>query len=96
MAEQRKINGSLALNTASRVITIPAAEQEGPQRLRVAAYCRVSSDSADQLNSFAAQNAYYTALITRNPDWELVDIYADGPVKIGLNQQHPTARGALV
>ncbi|WP_300763876.1 recombinase family protein [uncultured Oscillibacter sp.] len=77
MAEQRKINGSLALNTASRVITIPAAEQEGPQRLRVAAYCRVSSDSADQLNSFAAQNAYYTALITRNPDWELVDIYAD-------------------
>ena len=37
----------------------------------------VSSDSADQLNSFAAQNAYYTALITGNPDWELVDIYAD-------------------
>ena len=77
MAEQRKIDGSLALNTASRVITIPATEKSGPQRLRVAAYCRVSSDSADQLNSFAAQNAYYTALITGNPDWELVDIYAD-------------------
>ena len=61
MAEQRKTDGSLALNTAPRIITIPAAEQSKPQRLRVAAYCRVSSDSADQLNSFAAQNAYYTA-----------------------------------
>ena len=77
MAEQRKTDGSLALNTVPHVITIPAAEQSGPQRLRVAAYCRVSSDSADQLNSFAAQNAYYTALINGNPDWELVDIYAD-------------------
>ena len=77
MAEQRKTDGSLALNTVPRIITIPAAEQSGPQRLRVAAYCRVSSDSADQLNSFAAQNAYYTALIAENPDWELVDIYAD-------------------
>lgn len=77
MAEQRKTDGSLALNTAPRIITIPAAEQSKPQRLRVAAYCRVSSDSADQLNSFAAQNAYYTALINGNPDWELVDIYAD-------------------
>ena len=77
MAEQKKTDGSLALNSAPRVITISAAEQSGPQRLRVAAYCRVSSDSADQLNSFAAQNAYYTALINGNPDWELVDIYAD-------------------
>lgn len=77
MAEQRKTDGSLALNTVPHVITIPVAEQSGPQRLRVAAYCRVSSDSADQLNSFAAQNAYYTALINGNPDWELVDIYAD-------------------
>ena len=77
MAEQRITDCSLALNTVPRIITIPAAEQSGPQRLRVAAYCRVSSDSADQLNSFAAQNAYYTALIAENPDWELVDIYAD-------------------
>ena len=31
-----------------------------------------------------------------NPDWEMAGIFADGPVKIGLNQKHPTARGALV
>lgn len=77
MAEQRKTEGSLALNTAPRLITIPAAEQTEPRKLRVAAYCRVSSDSQDQLNSFAAQNAHYTTLIHENPDWELVDIYAD-------------------
>lgn len=77
MAEQKRTDGSLALNAESRIITIPAAEAPDARRLRVAAYCRVSSDSEDQLNSFAAQNAYYTALITGNPDWDLVDIYAD-------------------
>ena len=80
----------------SKNITIIPPSEGRPDVLRVAAYCRVSSDSQDQLNSFAAQNAHYTTLIHENPDWELVDIYADGPVKIGLNQQHPTARGALV
>lgn len=77
MAEQKKTSGSLALKVAPRFVTIPAAEQPEARKLRVAAYCRVSSDSLDQLNSFAAQNAYYTALIGGNPDWELVDIYAD-------------------
>ena len=48
-----------------------------PAKLRVCAYARVSSDSADQLNSFAAQVRYYTNLIAGNEDWTLVDIYAD-------------------
>ena len=77
MAERKKTDGSLALNAAPRLITIPAAERPEARKLRVAAYCRVSSDSRDQLNSFAAQNAHYIALINDNPDWELVDIYAD-------------------
>ena len=46
-------------------------------RLRVAAYTRVSSDSEDQLNSFAAQNRYYTELISGKAEWRMVDIYAD-------------------
>ena len=44
---------------------------------RVAAYVRVSSDSEDQLNSFAAQNHYYTSLISAKENWDMVDIYAD-------------------
>lgn len=82
MSDKEKTNGSLAM--APRVITIPAANQETARKLRVAAYTRVSSNSKDQEHSFAAQNAYFSKLITDNPDWELADIYADAAVIIGL------------
>lgn len=45
--------------------------------LRIAPYCRVSSGSDDQQHSFAAQVQYYTELVQKHPEWELVDIYAD-------------------
>lgn len=45
--------------------------------MRVAAYCRVSSDSSDQLHSFAAQVQHYTKFIGENERMELADIYAD-------------------
>ena len=51
--------------------------RQSVQRQRVAAYCRVSSNSADQLNSYAAQIRVYTKLINNKPEWELVDIFAD-------------------
>ena len=44
---------------------------------KVAAYCRVSTDSKDQLNSYRTQIGYYTNFIAQHPGWELVDIYAD-------------------
>ena len=47
------------------------------EKLRVAAYARVSSDSADQRNSFSAQVKYYTQFIQAHEDWQFVDIYAD-------------------
>lgn len=45
--------------------------------LRVAAYCRVSTDSNDQSNSFEGQQRYFKEYIKRNPEWNLVKIYAD-------------------
>ena len=45
--------------------------------LRVAAYCRVSTDSDDQLNSYNSQVSYYTDLIRKNNEWNFVDVYAD-------------------
>ena len=45
--------------------------------LRVAAYCRVSTDSDDQINSFIAQVKYYNDFIRLSDGMELVDIYAD-------------------
>lgn len=78
MAEGKTIDGSLALaDKQTRVITIEASEKPHIARLRVAAYARVSSSSADQLNSFAAQNDYYQNLIRSKGNWALADIYAD-------------------
>ncbi len=45
--------------------------------LRVAAYCRVSTDKYDQVNSFIAQVKYYNDFIKQNNSMILVDIYAD-------------------
>ena len=45
--------------------------------LRVAAYCRVSKDTVRQQNSLETQRDTYDRLISRHPDWELVEIYAD-------------------
>ena len=53
----------------------PISEQS--KKLRVAAYARVSSDSADQLNSFATQVDYYTGYIQSKDEWEFAGLYAD-------------------
>lgn len=45
--------------------------------LKIAGYCRVSTDKEDQANSFASQQQFFREYITRNPDWELHEIYAD-------------------
>ena len=45
--------------------------------MKVAAYCRVSTDKEDQANSFESQQRYFRDYIERQPDWELYDVYAD-------------------
>lgn len=77
MAEKHLTDGTTALAAQPRVIKIEAAEKPENAQLRVAAYTRVSSDSDDQLNSFAAQNRYYAELISSKAEWRMVDIYAD-------------------
>ncbi len=47
------------------------------KRLRVASYCRVSTDSEDQLNSYRSQVRHYTDLINSKSEWTQVGIYAD-------------------
>ena len=76
MAKKARTNGNLA-QEQQRVIVIPAHDEIVARKLRVAAYARVSSSSEDQLNSYRVQNQYYSELISSNPDWEMVDIYAD-------------------
>jgi DNA invertase Pin-like site-specific DNA recombinase len=46
-------------------------------KIRVAAYCRVSTDSEEQATSYEAQIEHYTNYIKSNPEWELAGIFAD-------------------
>ncbi len=63
---------------------IPARKQLGNNikkaekpKLRVAAYCRVSTDSDEQATSYDAQIEHYTEYISKNPEWTLAGIFAD-------------------
>ena len=47
------------------------------EQLRVAAYCRVSTDMEEQESSYEAQVTHYTDLIERMPSWTLAGIYSD-------------------
>ena len=49
-------------------------------KMRVAAYCRVSTDSEEQMNSYNAQVIHYNDLIKQNKEWDFVDIYADSGI----------------
>lgn len=59
------------------------------EKKRVAAYCRVSTDSEDQANSFESQQRYFRQYIEQRSDWVLYEIFADATVIIGL-KQNPT------
>ena len=71
-----------------KVHIIPAHQQRGnsinrspdePQseRLRVAAYCRVSTELDEQANSYETQVSHYKELIQKDPSWEFAGIFAD-------------------
>lgn len=68
--------------TVPRVVVIPAKpelvqSQTVRRQLRVAAYCRVSTDDEEQLTSYEAQQNYYTDKIMTNHEWTIAGIFAD-------------------
>ena len=68
---------------------------------KIGLYIRLSKedDNEDDSESIINQEKILRDFVDRyfEPgNYVIVDVFADGPVKIGLNQQHPTARGALV
>ena len=76
-----------------KVTIIPAtpkrAEPGKPSnhKLRVAAYCRVSTDSKEQLNSYQVQMEYYTEKIHNKSEWKFAGIYADEGIT-GTSMKH--------
>jgi site-specific DNA recombinase len=70
------------IQTAPNVKIIPAVIKPSEstnkyKQLRVAAYCRVSTEQEEQQNSYNVQIAYYTDLINRKKEWTLAGIFAD-------------------
>ena len=63
--------------------------------IRVAAYCRVSTDKEDQANSFESQQRYFQTYIQRNPEWSLQNIYADEGIS-GTSTRKRTQFNAMI
>ena len=69
---------------SKNITVIPARKRVGntvnkevKPKLKVAAYCRVSTDSDEQATSYEAQMEHYTNFIQKNDEWELAGIFAD-------------------
>lgn len=81
--------------TAKKISMIPAKVQYdrnvklSEKKMKVAAYCRVSTELEEQDSSYEAQVEYYTSKISENENWKNAGIYADATVIIGL-KQNPT------
>lgn len=73
---------------------IPAISKEdlydNSIRKRVAVYARVSTDDPRQTSSYELQKNHYKDLVSRHPNWNLVDIYADEGIS-GTSLQHRDA-----
>ena len=69
--------GNVMVIPAKRQVGNTARQQDAKPKLRVAAYCRVSTDSDEQATSYDAQVEHYTEFIQKNPEWEFAGIYAD-------------------
>ena len=70
------------MDDTCRTVTIIPAKSQMDQRtvmrqLRVAAYCRVSTEEEEQQSSYEAQCTYYTDKIMTNPEWTMAGIFAD-------------------
>lgn len=69
---------------ARSVTVIPASQIKSKakkkvktEKIRVAAYCRVSTAQEEQAQSYASQVRYYTDYINKRPDYELAGVYGD-------------------
>lgn len=79
--------GNVMVIPARRQVGNTARQQDAKPKLRVAAYCRVSTYSDEQATSYEAQVEHYTEFIQKNPEWEFADIYADDGIS-GTNTKN--------
>lgn len=71
-----ELNKNVTVIPARKRVGNTVKYEERP-KLKVAAYCRVSTDSDEQASSYEAQVEHYTRYIQKNSEWELAGIFAD-------------------
>lgn len=71
-----------------RIKVIKPKQQLHPDRKKVCAYVRVSTDSLEQEDSLDNQTAYFRDYIQSNPEWEFVGIYSDQGIS-GFKENRP-------
>ncbi len=64
-------------------------DKEKYRQKRVAAYCRVSTDSEEQLTSYTTQKKVYSEMIAARTDWEFAGLYADEDAPCAQNAKRP-------
>ena len=87
--------GNVTVIPARRQVGNTARQQEEKPKLRVAAYCRVSTDSDEQATSYEAQVEHYTEYIQNHPDWVLAGIFADDGIS-GTNTKKRTEFNRMI
>ena len=68
---------SITVIPAKQISTAESGTAQSVQKLKMAAYCRVSTDQEEQLLSYENQVNYYTNYISENPLYEYAGTYAD-------------------
>ncbi|MFK4305290.1 site-specific DNA recombinase [Paenibacillus sp. RC254] len=87
--------------TAKKVVVVPIKTMDivegiqSIQKKKVAAYCRVSTDSEEQKESYTNQVNHYTQYIQNNLEWEMADIYADEGIT-GTNTKNRTQFNRMI
>lgn len=78
-----------------RIVVIPAKPREEIRQtsklLKVAAYCRVSTDDKEQKTSYEAQIQYYTNKINKNPDWQMAGILRTRALRVPKPKSAPSS-----
>ena len=87
---------------SGKITVIPARSRESSKakiresaKMKVAAYCRVSTDSDEQATSYEAQVEHYTEYIQSNPQWECAGIFADDGIS-GTNTKNRTEFNRMI
>ena len=75
---------SITVIPAKQISTAESGTEQTVQKLRMAAYCQVSTDQEEQLLSYENQVNYYTNYISENPLYEYAGTYADEGI-LGTN-----------